>query len=93
MAAPTPVSVLGHSSTFVTAGAYLLVRFSPSFSYWLNVILLLVFGLTIFMAGLGADFEFDLRRIIVLSTLRQLGLTIITISIGPSSLAFFPLFN
>jgi len=52
----------------VSAGVYLLVRFSPSFSYWLNVILLLVSGLTRFMAVLGANFEFDLRRIIALST-------------------------
>jgi NADH:ubiquinone oxidoreductase subunit 5 (subunit L)/multisubunit Na+/H+ antiporter MnhA subunit len=47
----------------------------------LNVILLLVSGLTIFMAGLGANFEFDLRKIIALSTLSQLGLIIITIII------------
>ena len=40
-----------------------------------------------FMAGLGANFEYDLRRIIALSTLRQLGLMIITISIGLSRLA------
>ena len=42
-----------------------------------------------------ANFEFDLRRIIALSTLRQLGLMIITISIGFSSLifSFFPLVN
>jgi NADH-ubiquinone oxidoreductase chain 5 len=56
---------------------YLLIRFRPSFSYWLNVILLLVSGLTMFIAGLGANFEFDLKRIIALSTLRQLGLMII----------------
>jgi NADH-ubiquinone oxidoreductase chain 5 len=91
MAAPTPVSALVHSSTLVTAGVYLLIRFSPSFSYWLNVFLLLVSGLTIFMAGLGANFEFDLKRIIALSTLRQLGLMIMTISIGLSGLAFFHL--
>jgi NADH-ubiquinone oxidoreductase chain 5 len=81
MAAPTPVSALVHSSTLVTAGFYLLIRFSPAFGYWLNVILLLVSGLTIFIAGLGANFEFDLKRIIALSTLSQLGLIIITISI------------
>jgi len=57
----------------------------------LNVILLLVSGLTIFIAGLGANFEFDLRRIIALSTLRQLGLTIMTISIGVSSKVFLHL--
>jgi NADH-ubiquinone oxidoreductase chain 5 len=89
MAAPTPVSASVLSSTLVTAGVYLLIRFSPSFSYWLNVILLLVSGLTIFMAGLGVNFEFDLKKIITLSTLSQLGLMIITISIVLSGLAFF----
>ena len=42
------------------------------------------------MAGLVANFEFDLRRIIALSTLSQLGLMIVTISIGLSGLPFFP---
>jgi len=87
-AAPTPVSALVRSSTLVIAGVYLLIHFSPSFSYWLNVILFLVSGSAIFVAGLGANFEFDLKRIIALSTLRQLGLMIITIYIGLSGLAF-----
>ncbi|RWS06001.1 NADH dehydrogenase subunit 5 (mitochondrion)-like protein [Dinothrombium tinctorium] len=91
MAAPTPVSALVHSSTLVTAGVYLLIRFSPSFGLWLNGFLLLISGLTIFIAGLGANFEYDLRRIIALSTLRQLGLMIMTISVGLPGLAFFHL--
>ena len=82
IAVPTPVSALVHSSTLVCASVYLLIRFTPSFGYWLNVILLLVSGLPKFVAGLGANFEFDLKRIIALSTSRQLGLIIITISIG-----------
>ena len=57
----------------------------------MNVILLLVSGLTIFIAGLGANFEFDLRKIIASSTLRQLSLMIITNYIGLSGLAFFHL--
>nr|WNL53881.1 NADH dehydrogenase subunit 5 [Microtermes sp.] len=91
MAAPTPVSALVHSSTLVTAGVYLLIRFSPSFGLWLNIFLLLVSGLTMFMAGLGANFEYDLSSIIALSTLSQLGLMIMTISMGLSGLAFFHL--
>ena len=92
IAAPTPVSALVHSSTLVTAGVYLLIRFSPSFSFWLNIIVLLISEL-LYLWRVGADFEFDLRRIIALSTLRQLGLMIVTISICLSNLAFFDLFN
>jgi NADH-ubiquinone oxidoreductase chain 5 len=81
IASPMLVSALIHSSTLVTVGVYLLINFSPSFGYWLNIILLLVSGLAIFMAGLGANFEFDLRKIIALSTLSKLGLVTMTISI------------
>nr|URX53300.1 NADH dehydrogenase subunit 5 [Neotermes sp. 1 AB-2022a] len=91
MAAPTPVSALVHSSTLVTAGVYLLIRFSSAFSGWLCTVLLLFSGLTMFMAGLGANFEYDLSKIIALSTLSQLGLMIGAISIGLSGLAFFHL--
>jgi NADH-ubiquinone oxidoreductase chain 5 len=91
MAAPTPVSALVHSSTLVTAGVYLLIRFRSAFSGWLNIFLLLFSGLTIFMAGLGANFEFDLRRIIALSTLSQLGLIVGAVSIGFVGLSFFHL--
>nr|AVN67587.1 NADH dehydrogenase subunit 5 [Blaptica dubia] len=91
MAAPTPVSALVHSSTLVTAGVYLLIRFSPSFDSWLNTLLLLISVLTMFMAGLGANFEFDLKKIIALSTLSQLGLMMSILSMGFSKLAFFHL--
>ena len=50
---------------------------------------LLVSGFTIFVAGLGANFEFDLKGIIALSTFRQLGLMIITIHIDLFGLACF----
>ena len=83
MSAPTPVSALVHPCTLVTAGVCLLIRFRPSFSCWLNAVLLLVSGLTIFIAGLGANFEFDLKRIIAVSTLRQLGLIDYNYFYGP----------
>nr|DAZ87528.1 TPA_asm: NADH dehydrogenase subunit 5 [Phytosciara flavipes] len=92
MAAPTPVSALVHSSTLVTAGVYLLIRFN--FLLLDNVLgqsLLLISGLTMFMSGLGANFEFDLKKIIALSTLSQLGLMMMILSMGYSKLAFFHL--
>ena len=92
IAAPTPVSALVHSSTLVTAGVYLLIRFNVLLvDTWLGSFLLLIAGLTMFMAGLGANFEFDLKKIIALSTLRQLGLIIRILAIGFPKLAFFHL--
>nr|URX53675.1 NADH dehydrogenase subunit 5 [Postelectrotermes sp. 1 AB-2022a]URX53740.1 NADH dehydrogenase subunit 5 [Postelectrotermes sp. 1 AB-2022a] len=91
MAAPTPVSALVHSSTLVTAGVYLLIRFSSVLSSWLCIFLLLFSGLTMFMAGLGANFEYDLSKIIALSTLSQLGLMIGAVSVGFVDMAFFHL--
>nr|URX54091.1 NADH dehydrogenase subunit 5 [Neotermes sp. 3 AB-2022a] len=91
MAAPTPVSALVHSSTLVTAGVYLLIRFSSAFGNTLCVFLLLFSGLTMFMAGLGANFEYDLSKIIALSTLSQLGLMIGSVSVGLVGMAFFHL--
>nr|URX52949.1 NADH dehydrogenase subunit 5 [Glyptotermes sp. 6 AB-2022a]URX52975.1 NADH dehydrogenase subunit 5 [Glyptotermes sp. 6 AB-2022a]URX54520.1 NADH dehydrogenase subunit 5 [Glyptotermes sp. 6 AB-2022a] len=91
MAAPTPVSALVHSSTLVTAGVYLLIRFSPVINGWLCTFLLLFSGLTMFMAGLGANLEYDLSKIIALSTLSQLGLMIGAVSVGFAGLAFFHL--
>nr|YP_009490593.1 NADH dehydrogenase subunit 5 [Taeniopteryx ugola]AWH98602.1 NADH dehydrogenase subunit 5 [Taeniopteryx ugola] len=92
MAAPTPVSALVHSSTLVTAGVYLLIRFNVLLAEsFLGKILLLFAGLTMFMAGLGANFEFDLKKIIALSTLSQLGLMMSILAMGFPKLAFFHL--
>nr|AFV13090.1 NADH dehydrogenase subunit 5 [Monocellicampa pruni] len=91
MAAPTPVSSLVHSSTLVTAGVYLLIRFenlfNDEFIFWF-----LMFSLiTMFMAGLNANFEYDLKKIIALSTLSQLGLMMKILFLGASEMAFFHL--
>nr|YP_010166589.1 NADH dehydrogenase subunit 5 [Hydrocolus stagnalis]QRV62680.1 NADH dehydrogenase subunit 5 [Hydrocolus stagnalis] len=91
MAAPTPVSALVHSSTLVTAGVFLLIRFNLVLSSWMNMYLLLIGVLTMFMAGLGANFEFDLKKIIALSTLSQLGLMMSILALGNFKLAFFHL--
>nr|AUG32893.1 NADH dehydrogenase subunit 5 [Birmella discoidalisa] len=93
MAAPTPVSSLVHSSTLVTAGVYLLIRFSNLLMENENLVklFLLISVLTMFMSGLNANFEFDLKKIIALSTLSQLGLMMSILFLGFSNLAFFHL--
>nr|YP_009048777.1 NADH dehydrogenase subunit 5 [Apodemia mormo]AID52312.1 NADH dehydrogenase subunit 5 [Apodemia mormo] len=92
MAAPTPVSALVHSSTLVTAGVYLLNRFNELIiNVYFIKILLLLSGLTMFMSGISANYEFDLKKIIALSTLSQLGLMMSILSMGFSDLAFFHL--
>nr|ALO76432.1 NADH deshydrogenase subunit 5 [Laccoptera ruginosa] len=91
MAAPTPVSSLVHSSTLVTAGIYLFIRFSDGFNYSMMMIMLYISVLTMFMAGLVACFEFDLKKIIAMSTLSQLGLMMSVLFMGDLNLAFFHL--
>ena len=91
MAAPTPVSSLVHSSTLVTAGIYLVIRLGWVYDFWLNELLIILSVLTMFIAGLGACFEFDLKKIIALSTLRQLGLIMYRLSLGLVKVALFHL--
>nr|BDE56966.1 NADH dehydrogenase subunit 5 [Luciola parvula] len=91
MAAPTPVSSLVHSSTLVTAGVYLLIRFNFCFSLNLMFLMLFISSVTMLMSGLGANFEFDLKKIIALSTLSQLGLMMSILFLGDYKLAFFHL--
>nr|ALO71013.1 NADH deshydrogenase subunit 5 [Pselaphinae sp. 5 EF-2015] len=91
MAAPTPVSSLVHSSTLVTAGVYLLIRFNKCFDFKMMLFLLFIGSMTMFMAGLCANYEYDLKKIIALSTLSQLGLMFSILSIGEFNLAFFHL--
>lgn len=93
MAAPTPVSSLVHSSTLVTAGVYLIIRFNKFLRKIRELRTLLFFFsvLTIFISGLIANFENDLKKIIALSTLSQLGIIIIILRIGFEYIAFYHL--
>nr|YP_009239902.1 NADH dehydrogenase subunit 5 [Grapsus tenuicrustatus]AMN14536.1 NADH dehydrogenase subunit 5 [Grapsus tenuicrustatus] len=94
MAAPTPVSALVHSSTLVTAGVYLMIRFSSALEgSSMQSMLLIISCLTMFMAGLGANFEYDLKKIIALSTLSQLGVMLSILALGYPDLALFHLLS
>nr|YP_010478416.1 NADH dehydrogenase subunit 5 [Nesophrosyne sp. 246 GMB-2012]UVI59860.1 NADH dehydrogenase subunit 5 [Nesophrosyne sp. 246 GMB-2012] len=92
MAAPTPVSALVHSSTLVTAGVYLLIRFYNYFIFK-NYFFLFVGILTMSMSSLCANYEFDLKSIIALSTLSQLGLMMSCLFMGLVDLSLFHLLS
>nr|AWV84362.1 NADH dehydrogenase subunit 5 [Derotettix mendosensis] len=90
MAAPTPVSALVHSSTLVTAGVYMLIRFNHLIignEYSMFIALIPV--LTTLMAGISANYEYDLKKIIALSTLSQLGFMMTILMMGFPMLSFF----
>lgn len=92
IAAPTPVSALVHSSTLVTAGVYLLIRHLTLISSVNVDSLIIVSGiLTIVMARTRALNEKDIKKIIALSTLSQLGVIIVRVGAGCALIAFLHL--
>jgi len=82
--APTPVRALVHSSTLVTAGIYLLFRFSVLPSQ----ILVSLGILTSLLGGLAGSLENDSKKIIAFSTLSQLGLIIAGLGLGLRNCTF-----
>nr|YP_009692107.1 NADH dehydrogenase subunit 5 [Maurya qinlingensis]QEG98440.1 NADH dehydrogenase subunit 5 [Maurya qinlingensis] len=90
MAAPTPVSSLVHSSTLVTAGVYLLLRFFDSLIVF-NYFFMLMGLFTMIFSSFCANYEFDLKKIIAFSTLSQLGLMMTSIFLGFLDFSFFHL--
>nr|YP_010274784.1 NADH dehydrogenase subunit 5 [Iheyomytilidicola lauensis]UJV31458.1 NADH dehydrogenase subunit 5 [Iheyomytilidicola lauensis] len=95
MAAPTPVSALVHSSTLVTAGIFLMIRVTSSVKLTmpLMMITLLTALLTSVMAGMAATMEPDVKKLIALSTLSQLGMMMFSISMNNNKIAFFHLIS
>lgn len=93
IAAPTPVSALVHSSTLVTAGIFILIRFYPILRNIesLEFILLFAAAITACLAGIAAIVECDIKKVIALSTLSQLGTIIYSLAINIPQLAFFHL--
>jgi NADH-quinone oxidoreductase subunit L len=86
MSAPTPVSALVHSRTLVTSGFILLLKFNISGSF-----LLYRRVITLVVVGILSIVERDLKKVVALSTLRQLGLIGVAMRMGLPRLAFFHL--
>lgn len=87
MAAPTPVSSLVHSSTLVTAGVFILIRFNYLLEK-LNYFILFFSLSTLLLGGVCALVEIDFKKVVAMSTLRQLGFIFFSIGSGFYSLTF-----
>nr|AEQ93888.1 NADH dehydrogenase subunit 5 [Rhopalocaulis grandidieri] len=95
MAAPTPVSALVHSSTLVTAGVYLVIRVSMStqMSESISATLLMLGSITCLLGSFAAFQENDLKKIVALSTLSQLGVMVFGLGLSIHFLALFHLYT
>nr|WAP91520.1 NADH dehydrogenase subunit 5 [Opisthoteuthis sp.] len=95
MAAPTPVSALVHSSTLVTAGIFLMIRFYPTLIKCEGLFSLMMYisVMTTVMSGICAIYEYDMKKIIALSTLSQLGIMMFSLSLMMPMLTLFHLYT
>jgi NADH-ubiquinone oxidoreductase chain 5 len=80
---PTPVSSLIHAATLVTAGLYLLMRSSPILEYSTTAlfIITIIGSLTSFFAASTGLLQNDIKRIIAMSTISQLGYMVMAIGL------------
>nr|YP_010925925.1 NADH dehydrogenase subunit 5 [Lamproglena chinensis]WKF18922.1 NADH dehydrogenase subunit 5 [Lamproglena chinensis] len=88
MAAPTPVSALVHSSTLVTAGVYLVIRHELGLTSGIFTYLVFVGVISTLVASVAALWEKDLKKVVALSTLSQLGVMMVAIGVGSTTVAF-----
>src|SRR3990172_9321318 len=98
MAGPTPVSSLMHAATMVTAGVYLVGRMFPlfqtdGFAVDVKVIMMVVGALTLFLTGLIALVQDDIKKVLAYSTLSQLGYMVTAMGAGAYTAGLFHLFT
>ena len=95
MEGPTPVSALIHAATMVTAGVFLVTRFSPIFEYSSSLLIKMSFigSLTSFLGASIAMVQHDIKKIIAYSTCSQLGYMILSCSLSNYSGSLFHLLN
>jgi NADH-quinone oxidoreductase subunit L len=95
MEGPTPVSALLHAATMVTAGVYLIVRFSYiiELSGFARGLMLTISVWTILVTSLIACFQFDIKKIIAYSTCGQLALMFLSCSLSGYDFALYHFFN
>jgi len=95
MEGPTPVSALLHAATMVTAGVFLIIRFSPIFEYSSSILIKMSFigSLTAFLGASIGMVQNDIKKIIAYSTCSQLGYMILSCSLSNYSGSLYHLLN
>jgi NADH-quinone oxidoreductase subunit L len=93
MEAPTPVSALIHAATMVTAGVFLIARFSPLFDLaeTTRYVLVAVGGGSAIFGAAVSLVQTDIKRVLAYSTMSQLGFMIMACGLGVYGLAVFHL--
>ncbi len=95
MAGPTPVSALIHAATMVTAGVYMVARFS--FIYVqvpvAGTVIAWVGILTALLAAIFGMFQKDIKKILAYSTVSQLGYMFAGVGIAAYSAGIFHVFT
>lgn len=95
MEGPTPVSALIHAATMVTAGVFMVARFSPLFnlSEVAMIVVALTGAITSLFAATIALVQNDIKRIIAYSTVSQLGYMFLACGVGAYGAGIFHLFT
>jgi len=95
MAGPTPVSALIHAATMVTAGVYMVARFSFLYAHvpvagevvaWVGI-------LTALLAAIFGMFQDDIKKVLAYSTVSQLGYMFAGVGVAAYSAGIFHVFT
>ncbi|MGH8924191.1 MAG: NADH-quinone oxidoreductase subunit L [Acidimicrobiia bacterium] len=96
MAGPTPVSALMHAATMVTAGVYLIARMFPFYEGMGAEVRTWILGIgaaTLFITGLLALVQDDIKRVLAYSTVSQLGYMVAALGAGGYTAGLFHLWT
>lgn len=95
MAGPTPVSALIHAATMVTAGVYMVARFSFIYAHFpiAGSVVAWVGILTALLAAIFGMFQRDIKKILAYSTVSQLGYMFAAVGVTAYSAGIFHVFT
>ena len=93
MEGPTPISALIHAATMVTAGIFMVARFSPLFELSNTALsfIIVIGSIGALFLGILGIIQTDIKRVVAYSTLSQLGYMTVALGASAYSVAIFHL--